>query len=125
MDLENLHTTCFQVALDSTLGRHSTAGGHAAYNSLIKHPILRVQVWLCTCPVHGMNEQILLGNWKQFKGNIKSKWGKLTEDDLEVADGHREQLIGKLQERYGILKDEAERQMKAFEDFNQTALKSS
>lgn len=72
-----------------------------------------------------MNEQILLGNWKQFKGNIKSKWGKLTEDDLEVADGHREQLIGKLQERYGILKDEAERQMKAFEDFNQTALKSS
>ena len=72
-----------------------------------------------------MNEQILLGNWKQFKGNIKAKWGKLTEDDLEFADGRREQLIGKLQERYGILKDEAERQMNAFEDFNKTALKSS
>ena len=72
-----------------------------------------------------MNEQILLGNWKQFKGNIKAKWGKLTEDDLEVADGRREQLVGKLQERYGILKDEAERQMKAFEDFNKTALKSN
>ncbi len=72
-----------------------------------------------------MNEQILLGNWKQFKGNIQSKWGKLTDDDLDIADGHREQLIGKLQERYGILKDEAERQMKAFEDFNRTALKSN
>lgn len=72
-----------------------------------------------------MNDQILLGNWKQFKGNIKEKWGKLTEDDLEVADGRREQLVGKLQERYGLLKDEAESQLKAFEDFNKTALRSS
>ena len=41
------------------------------------------------------------GNWKQFKGNIKEKWGKLTDDDLDVIDGRRDQLEGKLQERYG------------------------
>jgi len=72
-----------------------------------------------------MNNEILAGNWKQFKGNILQKWIKLTEDDLDTADGGREELVIKLQERYGYVKDEAERQMKAFEDHNQTALKAT
>lgn len=62
-----------------------------------------------------MNNDIIAGNWKQMKGKVVEQWGKLTEDDLNVVQGRRDQLIGKLQERYGIAKDEAERQMKEFE----------
>jgi uncharacterized protein YjbJ (UPF0337 family) len=63
-----------------------------------------------------MNNDILAGNWKQFKGNMLEQWGKLTDDDLDVAAGRRDQIVGKLQERYGLAKDEAERQIKEFED---------
>jgi uncharacterized protein YjbJ (UPF0337 family) len=62
-----------------------------------------------------MNNDILAGNWKQFKGNIQEQWGKLTNDDIDVIAGRREQFIGKIQERYGIAKDEAEEQVRAFE----------
>lgn len=68
-----------------------------------------------------MNDDILAGNWKQFRGNMIEQWGKLTDDDLDVAAGRRDQVVGKLQERYGLAKDEAERQMKAFEDRFKTA----
>jgi uncharacterized protein YjbJ (UPF0337 family) len=61
-----------------------------------------------------MNEDRIRGNWWQFKGKVKEKWGKLTDDDLEVIEGRSEQLIGKLQERYGIAKEEAEKQFKEF-----------
>ncbi len=46
------------------------------------------------------------GSWKQVKGTVKEKWGKLTDDDLDVINGRREQLEGKLQERYGFAKDQ-------------------
>ena len=49
-----------------------------------------------------MNEDTIKGNWKQFKGNLKEQWGKLTDDDFDVIDGRREQLLGKLQERQGL-----------------------
>ena len=49
------------------------------------------------------------GNWKQFKGSAKEKWGKLTDDDLNVIEGRRDQLEGKLQQRYGFAKDQAKR----------------
>ena len=62
-----------------------------------------------------MNHDIIQGKWKQLTGRIKSHWGKLTDDDLDVADGHRDYLIGKLQERYGLSKDSAENQLKQFE----------
>lgn len=55
------------------------------------------------------------GKWKQFKGAVKVRWGKLTDDDLQVINGKRDQLIGKIQERYGIAKAEAERQISEFE----------
>jgi uncharacterized protein YjbJ (UPF0337 family) len=60
---------------------------------------------------HDMNWEQVEGNWHQFKGQIRSKWGKLTDDDLKVLSGKREMLIGKIQERYGIRKEEAERQV--------------
>lgn len=58
-----------------------------------------------------MNRDTLAGNWKQLKGKIKERWGKLTDDELEQIEGRRDQLAGKIQERYGISKDEAERQL--------------
>ena len=51
------------------------------------------------------------GNWKQLKGNVKQQWGKLTDDHLDVIAGKREHLSGKIQEMYGITKDEAEKQI--------------
>lgn len=59
-----------------------------------------------------MNEDTIKGNWKQFKGNLKEQWGKLTDDDFDVIDGRREQLLGKLQERQGLARDAAEKQLK-------------
>jgi uncharacterized protein YjbJ (UPF0337 family) len=66
-----------------------------------------------------MNEDRVKGNWKQIKGKIKEQWGKLTDDELDVIEGRQEMLIGKLQERYGITRDEAERQFKDFQRRNE------
>lgn len=49
------------------------------------------------------------GNWKQFKGQMKEQWGKLTDDDIDQIAGRRDQLEGKIQERYGIAKDQVRR----------------
>jgi uncharacterized protein YjbJ (UPF0337 family) len=61
-----------------------------------------------------MNWDQVAGNWKQAKGKVREKWGKLTDDDLGVISGKRDQLVGRIQERYGIAKEEAERQADAF-----------
>lgn len=58
-----------------------------------------------------MNWDRIEGNWKQFKGNVKQQWGKLTDDQLDVIIGKRDKLAGKIQETYGISKDEAEKQL--------------
>ena len=58
-----------------------------------------------------MNWDIIEGNWKQAVGKAKAQWGKLTDDDLDVVAGRRDQLAGKIQERYGIAKAEAEQQL--------------
>jgi len=63
-----------------------------------------------------MNWDQIAGNWKQFSGRIRQQWGKLTDDDLERAKGHRDELVGIVQERYGIAKDEAERQVSDWEN---------
>lgn len=62
-----------------------------------------------------MNWDIVEGDWKQFKGKVKTQWGKLTDDKLDEIAGKRIELSGKLQEAYGISKDEAETQIKRFE----------
>ena len=62
-----------------------------------------------------MNWERIEGNWKQLKGQVVEKWGKLTDDDFDVVAGRREQLAGKVQERYGVAKEEAEKQIAAWE----------
>lgn len=63
-----------------------------------------------------MNWNIVEGNWEQFKGEVKVQWGKLTDDHLDVIAGKRDVLAGKVQEAYGITQDEAEEQIKKFEE---------
>jgi uncharacterized protein YjbJ (UPF0337 family) len=58
-----------------------------------------------------MNWDRIEGNWKQFRGKVLQQWGKLTNDDLDLVEGRRVQLVGRIQERYGIAKDDAERQV--------------
>ena len=58
-----------------------------------------------------MNEDILKGQWKQLRGQIKEWWGVLTDDDLDKIDGQRDKMIGKLQEKYGFTKDQATREL--------------
>jgi uncharacterized protein YjbJ (UPF0337 family) len=58
-----------------------------------------------------MNTDQLQGKWKQMKGTVKERWGKLTDDDIDVINGRSDQLVGKVQEKYGIAKEEAQRQV--------------
>lgn len=62
-----------------------------------------------------MNWDRIEGNWKQVSGKAQEQWGKLTSDDLDVIAGRRDQLAGKIQERYGVAKDEAEKQLTAWQ----------
>jgi uncharacterized protein YjbJ (UPF0337 family) len=63
-----------------------------------------------------MNQDTIKGQWKQISGKMKQQWGKLTDDDMKVVEGNVEMLAGRLQERYGIARDEAEREVRAFEE---------
>ena len=68
-----------------------------------------------------MNSDQMKGNWKQLVGKAKEKWGRLTNDDWQVVEGKRDQLVGKIQERYGITREEAERQLGEFEKTHERA----
>ena len=61
-----------------------------------------------------MNWDQIQGNWKQIKGEAQVQWGKLTDDDLDQVECDHQKLVGKLQERYGYAKDEAEREVDEF-----------
>ncbi|MBQ0804743.1 MULTISPECIES: CsbD family protein [unclassified Sulfitobacter] len=61
-----------------------------------------------------MNWDTIKGNWKQMTGKVKEEWGDLTDDDLTEAAGERDQLVGKIQAKYGIAKEEAEKQVDKF-----------
>ena len=61
-----------------------------------------------------MNSDIFAGKWKQLKGKVQARWGKLTYDDLYVVEGHSQYLAGKLQEHYGITKEKAEEEIAEF-----------
>ncbi|WPM84999.1 CsbD family protein [Apirhabdus apintestini] len=65
-----------------------------------------------------MNKDQIGGNWKQFKGSVKEQWGKLTDDDFTVVEGKRDRLVGKIQERYGYQKDQAEKEVSDWEKRN-------
>lgn len=64
-----------------------------------------------------MNEDVLKGKWRQFKGSIQEKWGELTDDELDQINGEREQLVGKLQEKYGYGRKKAQAE---YDDFVHT-----
>lgn len=66
-----------------------------------------------------MNWDRVEGNWKTFKGQVKQQWGKLTDDDLDVIAGKREELLGRIQNAYGMSRDDADRQIREWEK-NQT-----
>lgn len=61
-----------------------------------------------------MNWDQIEGNWKQLRGSAREQWGKLTDDDLDVIGGKRDKLIGKLQEKYGVAREAAEKQIEEY-----------
>ena len=61
-----------------------------------------------------LNSDVLKGKWQQWKGEARTQWGKLTDDDLDQIEGNSEKLMGKLQERYGYARADAERELNAF-----------
>lgn len=61
-----------------------------------------------------MNKDIIEGKWNEIKGQVKSKWGKLTDDDLDQVKGRAQELSGRLQKHYGWKKDEAEKEIENF-----------
>jgi uncharacterized protein YjbJ (UPF0337 family) len=63
-----------------------------------------------------MNKDTIEGNWKELKGRVKEQWGKLTDDRLDEIAGKREQLAGEIQQAYGVSRDEADKQIKDFEE---------
>lgn len=62
-----------------------------------------------------MNKDIIQGNWEQLKGDVKAKWGDLTDDDLTEIGGNREKLLGKIQEAYGQAREDAEKELEEWE----------
>lgn len=62
-----------------------------------------------------MNKDILKGQWRELKGQVKRKWGKLTDDDVDRIDGSYEELLGMLQKHYGYSREEAEREVQHFQ----------
>jgi uncharacterized protein YjbJ (UPF0337 family) len=62
-----------------------------------------------------MNWTQVKGNWKQFKGKVKQQWGELTDDELDKIAGDRDVLVGRIQEKYGIAQEEAEKQVQKWE----------
>ena len=61
-----------------------------------------------------MNEDVFKGKWRQLKGELKSQWGKLTDDDVDRLEGDAEKLIGRVQERYGYQREQAKREVDDF-----------
>ncbi len=63
-----------------------------------------------------MNQDIIKGKWKELKGTVRAKWGKLTDSDYDEIAGNKDKLVGRLQQRYGYQRDQAEREVREFED---------
>lgn len=68
-----------------------------------------------------MNKDIIQGDWKKLKGSAQKTWGKITNDDFDQIEGNREKLLGSIQKSYGIARDEAEKQVKKWEDDSKAA----
>jgi uncharacterized protein YjbJ (UPF0337 family) len=84
------------------------------------HGAKRPATWIVHLSDHGpwrrrMNWEQVRGNWNQAKGELKKQWGKLTDDDLTQVNGERDKLLGRIQERYGYAKEDAERELRDWE----------
>ena len=64
-----------------------------------------------------MNWDVIEGNWLQYKGQVKTQWAKLTDDHIDAIAGKRDELAGKIQESYGVARDEADKQINAFQKY--------
>ena len=62
-----------------------------------------------------MNKDTVEGNWKQLKGKVRQQWGRITDDQIDVIGGKRDMLAGRIQESYGVTRDDAERQVRDWE----------
>ncbi|MCE3231903.1 MAG: CsbD family protein [Rickettsiaceae bacterium] len=62
-----------------------------------------------------MNKDQIIGNWKQFKGEVRKRWGKLTDDEVDIVEGNRMKLTGQIQKAYGITKEKAEEEVNNWE----------
>jgi uncharacterized protein YjbJ (UPF0337 family) len=92
-----------------TIGRQCLATAlQIRRSSLVRTILLEIRSRL-------MNWDTIQGKWKQYKGQVKETWGDLTDDDLTEVEGKRDRLVGAIQERYGVARDEAERQVQDFE----------
>jgi uncharacterized protein YjbJ (UPF0337 family) len=78
--------------------------------ALAHHPHIRRRAGVKR-GVKAMNWDQIKGKWHQVKGSIRAKWGELTDDEIEELDGNREKMVGKIQEKYGVAKEEAEKQV--------------
>jgi uncharacterized protein YjbJ (UPF0337 family) len=72
-----------------------------------------------------MNSEQLTGKWNQLKGNVREKWGRLTDDDVAQINGKRDHLVGRIQERYGLAKEAAAQQVAEWMDSHQTGQNTS
>jgi len=103
------HLAAARLRLDAIAGA-CTSGGTSKAFALLPHSAIG--------QANGgskMNTDQMKGNWKQLVGKAKEKWGKLTDNDWRVVEGKRDQLVGRIQERYGLAREEAERQVAEFE----------
>ena len=106
----------FHWTLIDTTGRiplPSCSAGHSGRSRIFAGYVLLLCAprWRQPKQETTMNWDRVEGNWKQMKGKVQQQWGKLTNDDLNLVEGKRTELVGRIQERYGIQRDEAERQI--------------
>src|SRR5450432_667315 len=93
------------------LSKRSSLGRSKVIEGLVRKCSVLMSICLC---IHTPPADQVEGNWKQMKGSVKQNWGKLTDDDLTVAQGQADALAGRLQERYGMSKEEAKKQLDEF-----------
>jgi len=106
----------FEIEYRLRAGTASTAGGGLRHAALLKRGVFLGYAGCCIDiddffrrKEKQVNWDRIQGNWKQMTGSLRQRWGKLTDDEFEQLAGHKDKLVGKLQERYGLQKDEAER----------------
>jgi uncharacterized protein YjbJ (UPF0337 family) len=99
----------------ATASEHSSPHANRAAEDSSPRPLGQADKFESIEKEISMNKDTIEGNWKQLKGKVKEQWGKLTDDDFDVIAGKRDQLLGRIQERHGVSRDEAEKQIKDWE----------